>query len=146
MTYTYRSATARDGEACARIVCAWSEETPWIEPVRDFDGVVAFWSGFLHNVPTSWVCVSDGDVVGFCAREDDNIGGLYLAKTARGQGVGKHLLNLAKEDRDWITVWAYALNDRARKFYRREGCLEISREIDERYGLEDVEHRWTRKK
>jgi len=82
--------------------------------------------------------------VGFCVRQEDNLTALYVARDFRGQGVGKSLLDLAKADRDWITVWAFEKNPRARKFYRREGCVEITREVDQATGLIDVEHRWTR--
>lgn len=97
----------------------------------------------MREVPTSWVAERDGAVVGFCLREDDNITGLYIARRARGAGVGKALLDLAKTDRTWITVWAYEKNTRARKFYRREGCVEVSREVEDGSGLIDLEHRWT---
>jgi hypothetical protein len=53
---------------------------------------------------------------------------------------------MAKADREWMTVWAYEENPRARKFYRREGCVEISREIEEGTGLVDIEHRWAKSK
>ncbi|MEM9629575.1 MAG: GNAT family N-acetyltransferase [Pseudomonadota bacterium] len=113
-------------------------------PLWDFERLVEWWSGCLHNVETSWVGEKNGEVVGFCVREDDNITGLYVSREARGYGVGKGLLDMAKEDREWITVWAYEQNPRARKFYRREGCVEISRQIEEGTNLIDIEHRWTR--
>lgn len=144
MTYTYRLAERRDGKAAAHIVQEWSDTTPWLPPLNEFDRVSAWWSGCLEHVATSWVAEKYGAVVGVCVREDDNITGLYLAHGARGQGVGKHLLDLAKEDRDWITVWAYEKNRSARKFYRREGCVEIDREVEDDTGLVDVEHRWNR--
>ncbi|MEL6583221.1 MAG: GNAT family N-acetyltransferase [Pseudomonadota bacterium] len=112
-------------------------------PLNDLETVAAWWSGCLREVPTSWVAERDGAVVGFCLREDDNITGLYIARRARGAGVGKALLDLAKTDRTWITVWAYEKNTRARKFYRREGCVEVSREVEDGSGLIDLEHRWT---
>lgn len=143
MTYSYRLAEARDGDACAKIVQEWGAETPWLGPLSDFPEFSEWWTNCLQHVETSWVAEKDGDVVGFCVRQDDNITGLYVARSARGQGVGKHLLDLAKQDRAWITVWAYEQNPRARQFYRREGCVEVSREIDEATKLRDVEHRWT---
>ncbi|PTX57210.1 acetyltransferase (GNAT) family protein [Litoreibacter ponti] len=146
MSCTYRLAKQRDGEACARIIQDWATETPWLGPVNSFEQLVEFWAGCLHNVETSWVAEVDGKVVGFCVREDDNLSGLYVARGFRDLGIGKQLLDLAKEDRDWITVWAYDENPRAREFYRREGCVEISREVEEDTRLIDVEHRWTRSK
>ncbi|MEL6588074.1 MAG: GNAT family N-acetyltransferase [Pseudomonadota bacterium] len=144
MTYRYRPGTAHDGAACAQVIVDWNAETPWLGPMNDFATVAAWWRGCLRHVPTSWVAEDNGAVVGFCVREDDNITGLYVCRAARGTEVGKHLLDLAKRDCAWITVWAYDKNVRARQFYRREGCIEISREVDDRTALIDVEHRWTR--
>lgn len=144
MTHTCRRATPKDGQACARIIIEWGSETPWIGPLDEFESMAAWWSGCIEHASTAWVGQSEGEVTGFCVREDDNITGLYLAQRARGVGLGKRLLDLAKQDRDWITVWAYEKNHRARKFYRREGCTEISREVEDRSGLVDIEHRWTR--
>ncbi|MEL6947704.1 MAG: GNAT family N-acetyltransferase, partial [Pseudomonadota bacterium] len=95
-------------------------------------------------VETAWVAEDTGTIVGFCVRQDDNLTGLYVAREARGRGIGKALLDLAKANRDTITVWAYEQNPHARKFYRREGCVEISREVEEGTSLIDVEHRWTK--
>lgn len=142
----YRLAEGRDGRSCAEIVRDWSAETPWLGPLNDFENVVEWWTDCLRHVDTSWVCEEYGKVVGFCVRQDDNITGLYVSCDTRTRGIGKHLLGMAKVDRDWITVWAYEQNPRARKFYRREGCVEISRELEEATGLVDVEHRWTKAK
>lgn len=144
MVLKLRLAEARDGRSCAKIVRDWGLETPWLGPVNDFEEMVDWWTGCLAHVETSWVCEEKANVVGFCVRQDDNITGLYVSRGARSRGVGKRLLDRAKVDRDWITVWAYERNPRARKFYRREGCAEISREIEEGTALIDVEHRWTR--
>lgn len=142
MTYVYRLAEKRDGRACAKIIEDWSAETAWLSPPWEFDRLAAWWSGCLDGVETSWVAINQGKVVGFCVREDDNITGLYVARGHRGTGVGKGLFDLAKAGEDFVTVWAYEKNTRARKFYRREGCREISREREEGTGLIDVEHRW----
>jgi len=144
MTFNYRLAEGRDGRACASIVREHGTETSWLGPLNEFERLVEWWTGCLLNVETSWVAEENGKVVGFCVRQDDNITGLYVSSEARGRGVGKSLLNMAKVDRKWITVWAYEQNPRARKFYRREGCVEVSRETEEGTALVDVEHRWTK--
>lgn len=144
MTFSYRFAAERDGRACASIVHEHGMETPWLGPLNEFEQLVEWWQGCLLHVETSWVAEKDGNVVGFCVRQDDNITGLYVCCDARGRGVGKSLLDMAKADQEWITVWAYEQNPRARKFYRREGCVEISREVEEGTNLVDVEHRWVK--
>lgn len=114
--------------------------------VDELEPMAEYWSNRFKTDP-AWVAERNEGIVGFCVRENDNIAALYVSKKARGAGIGKHLLDLAKEDRDWITVWAYELNTRARKFYVREGLFEVSRAL-EKYedGVElvDIEHRWLR--
>ncbi len=144
MAFTYRTAQATDATACAQIIRDWGAETPWMASLDDLEPMAASWRDLLAS-KTAWVAERDGRVVGFCVREDDNITGLYIARTARRSGVGKHLLDLAKKDRDWITVWAYELNTEARRFYQREGLREVSRELeicDDGTRLMDIEHRW----
>ncbi|MGB5560371.1 MAG: GNAT family N-acetyltransferase [Paracoccaceae bacterium] len=143
MAFVYRSAEASDAIACARIIREWGAETPWMVPLDDLEPMADSWRDLL-DTETAWVAEQDGGVVGFCVREDDNITGLYVARAARNFGAGKRLLDLAKAERDWITVWAYEANTLARKFYRREGLMEIGREIQKGTNLVDVEHRWLR--
>ncbi len=144
--FTCRPAIPADAQACAQIIRLWAADTPWMTSLNSLEEMSAWWKGAIENLP-SWSAEEDGLVVGFCVREDDNITGLYVASSARGRGVGKQLLDLAKQDRDWITVWAYEKNTNARRFYRREGLVEVSRETetyDDGVSLVDVEHRWIR--
>ncbi|MEP0521099.1 MAG: GNAT family N-acetyltransferase, partial [Hyphomicrobiales bacterium] len=146
MSYSFRLAEASDAIACAQIILDWGEETPWMTTMDDSEPMAAFWRD-MFTTSSAWVALKNQSVVGFCVRKDDNISALYVASTARHAGVGKKLLDLAKKDREWITVWAYERNTEARKFYRREGCVEISRETEhyeDGVSLVDVEHRWTR--
>jgi len=147
MTYKYRSANPSDAVACSQLIFDWEDETPWMtSPLNHIDLMAKFW-GDLFNSNLAWVAEADTRIVGFCARCDDNIAGLYVAGEARNCGIGKALLDLAKVNRDWITVWAYEKNEKARQFYRREGLVEVSREVEvfeDGSSLMDVEHRWIR--
>lgn len=143
MCPTYRSGQQGDVPACIGIIRDWSDETSWLDELDDDASLQAFWSE-LFRTDLVWVAEASGRVVGFCTRDGDNIGALYVTGDARCSGIGKRLLDLAKADREWITVWAYALNTRALQFYHREGLVEISREVEEHSGLLNVEHRWKR--
>lgn len=145
MTFTYRTARGSDATACAKIIREWGDDTQWMVPLDSLEPMASWWRALLET-ETAWVAQKDRRVVGFCVREDDNISGLYVASDAQSCGVGKALLDLAKVDREWITVWAFEKNVLARKFYRREGLVEVGREQDANTGLVDVEHRWTRAK
>jgi GNAT superfamily N-acetyltransferase len=100
--------------------------------------------GFLHGlIARSEVFVAEG---GFLARDGDEVLALYLAPDARGRGVGKALLDAAKEGRERLMLWAFQRNTGALRFYAREGFVEVERtdgaRNDER--LPDVRLVWER--
>ncbi len=143
MIFQYRPSKRSDAVACATIIRDWGAATPWMVPLDDVEPQAAFWEEMLAT-DTAWIAERHGQVAGFCVREDDNITGLYVASEAQGFGAGKALLDLAKVNRDWITVWVYEKNLRARAFYAREGLVDIGREKDEHSHLMYIESRWTK--
>lgn len=146
MTYHCHSGAPSNAIACVKIIRDWANETPWMTTLDERQPMEAYWRD-VFKTDLVWVAQKNNRVFGFCVRTDDNVSALYVAQEARSCGVGKELLDLAKADRDWIIVWAYEVNIQARKFYRREGLVEISREMenyDDGVSLMDVEHRWTR--
>ena len=143
MSHSFRTATPSDGLACARIIRAWGAEMSWMAPLDDLAPMSAFWAEMIEEYP-AWMAERDGIVVGFCLRDDDNIGGLYVAREHRRPGLGKRLLEFAREGCERIVVWAYEANAGARRFYRREELVEGCWEREESSQLMNVEHHWTR--
>lgn len=105
--------------------------------------LVAYWSAVFEN-DLAWVAEMGGRIVGFCTRSEELVGALYVVPEARGAGIGKQLLDLAKANSNGIILWAYERNKHARKFYKREGLIEVSREIEEETNLMEIKHRWTK--
>lgn len=73
-----------------------------------------------------WVA-DDGIVRGFLAREGAYIHGLYVARGARGHGIGAGLMARAKADVDRLELYTFVANTGARRFYTRQGFVEIDR-------------------
>jgi GNAT superfamily N-acetyltransferase len=147
MTYHIRTGNKSDAIACVDILRTWAAETPWMAELDDLKPMQDFWIDiFEHDLV--WVAEGQGRILGFCTRgiEDvpDNIGALYVVSELRSSGIGRRLLDKAKENRDWITVWAYEKNVDALRFYKREGLVEVSREVEEGSNLMNIEHRWVR--
>ncbi len=63
-------------------------------------------------------------VLGFIARSGASIQSLYLAPQARGQGLGRRLLDHAKAGADRLDLWTHQANREARAFYARQGFFE----------------------
>lgn len=118
MTLSIRRATPDDLPACARIVCDWERETPYMPGTITEEKV-------LPMMQEVWaareIWVAGDPVEGYMSVDpaENKIGAIYLAR--RGMGTGRALMDLAKQGRDvlWLTV--FVPNTRAQAFYAREG-------------------------
>lgn len=145
MTLCLQKATREDCPAMGRILLNWVDETGWMPRIHPRDSYPVF-AELLENISDVTVARIDGRVVGFIARQDNDIQALYVESAARGQGVGKALLDHAKSQVDKIGLWTFQANTAAQRFYRREGFREQRRTDgqgnDEK--LPDVYMTWAR--
>jgi GNAT superfamily N-acetyltransferase len=92
------------------------------------------------------VAEDNGKVVGFCARNGDDLDALYVASEKRGQGVGASLLRRAQTVVNRLELWTFQANEGAQRFYLRHGFVELQRTDgsgnDER--LPDIQYEWQR--
>ena len=72
----------------------------------------------------------DNTIVGFIGLQDDFIAGLFIDKRYRSQGIGKQLLERAKQHHDHLSLLVYAENIRAYAFYEREGFVAVQHSLD----------------
>ena len=100
-------------------------------------------------IEVGWVQVARTDeaVVGFLVRRNAEIHGLYLHPKVQGKGIGRRLINVAKDHRDHLGLWSFAANARASRFYRQAGFVEVMRSdgADNEFGLPDVRFEWQRR-
>jgi putative acetyltransferase len=82
----------------------------------------------------NWVAESCGRTVGLLGMLGAEIGGLFVAVDAQGQGVGRSLVEHAAALHGDLTVDVYELNTRARQFYEHMAFTEQSRRIDDETG------------
>ena len=98
-------------------------------------------------IDRGWVTVAEkGEVLGFVARDAAFIHALFIRQDTRGQGIGKALIDGAKEQSDLLELWTFVETRGARRFYKREGFTEIERGdgSTNEEGLPDVHFRWER--
>lgn len=67
------------------------------------------------------VCEEDGEIRGFLGMMDNYIAGIFVDEAFRSEGVGKQLLDEAKQRHSALTLQVYRKNERAVRFYLREG-------------------------
>lgn len=88
--------------------------------------------GILHSEVQ--VAEIDGTIVGFIGIQDNFVAGLFIDKNHRSQGIGKQLLERAKQHHDSLSLLVYADNIRAFAFYEREGFVSVQHSLDEETG------------
>jgi GNAT superfamily N-acetyltransferase len=138
-----RHAGPPDVPACAAIKNAWIDEAEWmprVHPAGDME------RHYRSVFPDREVFVAgDGGVEGFLVLDGAEVTALFVARAARGRGVGAALLGRAKAGRDRLALWTFVANEGARRFYAREGFREVRRtEGENEEGLPDVLLRWER--
>ncbi|ETW13557.1 acetyltransferase domain-containing protein [Roseivivax marinus] len=143
---TLRAARTTDAGAVAGILGAFTDATPWLPRVHTGAEDIAH-AGLM--IDRGWVTLAEdeaGRVIGFLAREGDEIHALYLRDAARRAGLGTALLDRAKAVRETLALWTFAANGPARRFYARRGFREVAatRGANDE-GLPDVRCVWTRR-
>jgi GNAT superfamily N-acetyltransferase len=140
-----RPGVAEDAPACAAIFNAWVDETGWMPRVHDAADVGRFYREHIMATCDVVVAEEEGRTLGFVAVDGEGfVASFYLSPPARGRGIGRALLDAAKRLRpEGLVLWAFVANRGARRFYAREGFLEVARTPGENEeGLPDVMLRW----
>ncbi len=138
-------ARPEDAPAIAAILSEWTDETPWLPRVHSRAEDREHADDLIRR---GWVSVArdSGQVLGFMARAGEEVHALYVARPARGHGIGTALLDHARARAHRLGLWTFEANLRARAFYRRAGFREVARTDgagnDE--GLPDIRLEWSR--
>lgn len=148
MTLDIRPARTTDAGKIAAILTEANRAPPWKPHLHTGAQDVAHCGRLIDR---GWVHVAEdenGRVVGFIARDGEEIDALFVAGPDRGQGIGKVLLDHAKESVDRLELWTFQLNTGAQKFYEREGFTEVKRTdgSNNQEQLPDVRYAWEKPK
>ena len=90
---------------------------------------------YLPHAET-WVWESDGPVVGFLSLIDNEIGGLFVDPKYHRLGIGRALLDHARQLRDNLEVEVFKENVIGRKFYAKYGFVPMHEKVHDETGLE----------
>ena len=94
-----------------------------------------------HDFP--WVTfIESNEIRGFIGLEDEYIAGVFVRKEARSKGTGKALLDYVKEIKKKLTLHVYVKNERAVRFYQREGFQILKKMTDDATGEEECLMAW----
>lgn len=83
-----------------------------------------------------------GVILGFIGLEDQFIAGLFVAKDARGQGIGSQLLAVVKAKHWRLTLTVYQQNHQACHFYQQAGFQVVKVQQDSATQATEFLMRW----
>ena len=78
-----------------------------------------------------FVCETESEIQGFIGIADSYIAGIFVDRKHRSLGIGKALLDYAKQRHLSLSLNVYQKNKRAVSFYLREGFQILSEGLDE---------------
>ena len=92
-----------------------------------------------------YVYENDCQIEGFIGLNDEYVEGIFVSGEMQSQGIGKNLLNYAKDKRNKLLLNVYQKNARAISFYKREGFEIQHSGLDEATGEKDYVMTWQHK-
>jgi GNAT superfamily N-acetyltransferase len=122
---TIRPAVADDATAVADVYLA-SFHVTYDFPLAHTDDQVRRWiRETVIAVGGTWVALdADGAVVAMMVLAQDELDQLYVRPDRLGEGVGRRLLDRAKEQSPaGLRLYTFQVNKRARRFYERNGFI-----------------------
>lgn len=89
-----------------------------------------------------FVWETDGKIQGFVGIVENYIAGIFVDKNYRSLGIGKQLLEYAKQIHGTLSLSVYQKNERAVAFYLREGFSMQFESVDEDTGETEYTMLW----
>ena len=91
-----------------------------------------------------YVFEENGSIEGFIGLMNNYIAGIFISKDNQSRGIGRQLLHHVKENHNELSLKVYEKNQRAVKFYLREGFLVAEKQEDRENGEVEYEMVWNR--
>lgn len=81
---------------------------------------------------------TEGRVVGFLSLIGNEVGAIFVDPDRQGQGVGRSLMDWARDARPWLELNVFEANTTGRRFYEAYGFAYVSRHINEATGQPEL--------
>ena len=89
-----------------------------------------------------YVYTDGGEIQGFIGLDGNYIAGIFVRQEAQSRGIGRELITFVKEKKPELTLHVYEKNQRAVRFYEREGFAVQSGDVDENTGERELLMIW----
>nr|WP_146344495.1 GNAT family N-acetyltransferase [Phaeobacter marinintestinus] len=144
MMANVRPARSTDAGSLGDILYDFQRDTEWMPDLYTGAETIAFCGTMIER---GWVTVAEVDdqIAGFLARDGEEIVALYLSPDIGRRGVGRQLLNAAKQAVKRLELHTFEANEGAQRFYLRQGFVEKARGdgSDNEENLPDITYVWT---
>ena len=91
-----------------------------------------------------YVYIQDNEIQAFIGLIDNYIEGIFVSNEFQSKGIGKALLDYTKVKNNELSLSVYKKNNRAVRFYLREGFSVTAEQIDENTGEIDFLMKWSK--
>jgi len=143
-----RRATDADAEAAAEVfISSRRTALPTVHFPYSDESVRGYVRDILIATTEGWLAQDAHQVVAVMSLKPGWVEQLYVATDRHGEGIGRRLLDLAKERSDGgLQLWTFQVNDRARRFYERNGftVAEMTDGAGNQEHEPDVRYVWRR--
>lgn len=86
-----------------------------------------------------------GKIEGFIGLNETHIEGIFVSENSRSKGIGKSLLDATKSSRNKLSLNVYQKNERAIRFYKKEGFIVQEESLDENVNEKEFFMVWRHK-
>jgi GNAT superfamily N-acetyltransferase len=139
-----RRATDADADAAADVfISSRRDALPTVTFPYSDESVRGYVRDIFIAKTEAWLATDDDQVLAVMSLKPGWVEQLYVATNRQGEGIGRRLLDLAKErSAGDLQLWTFQVNTRARRFYERndftiaemtDGAANQEREPDIRY-------------
>lgn len=127
MSVTIRKADITDAPEVAELfIASQADALPFLSKLHTPAETRIFITEDVFANCEVWVALEEGRIVGMMALAGNHIDHLYLRPDCYRRGIDTKLLDVAKKERpDKLTLYAFAMNARARAFYEHHGFIAI---------------------
>lgn len=127
MPIEVRKATSADAPEVAEVfIASQADALPFLAKLHTKDETRNFIANQVFAQSNVWVALEGRRIVGMMALTDTHIDHIYLLPGHYRRGIGTMLLDKAKQlSPAKLTLYAFAVNERARAFYERHGFTAV---------------------
>jgi putative acetyltransferase len=90
------------------------------------------------RIAETMVYETDGRVVGFVALIGNEVGAIFVDPDAQGRGIGRALMDAARQSRPFLELNVFEANSVGRRFYDAYGFEFVARQVNEATGQPEL--------